>query len=128
MTTSPTAPAPYPEQDSEVTLDTLTRAHTVAAQRGWLRLHACPDRLGAHPEDPRWRYWLAVLVGEFRAAWLLRALREHAPRAAAEQTVRQMWNTLDDGEPVGDQLWTWLVADGIDPNQVATAQDVSTSG
>lgn len=116
--TSPTAPAPYPEHESDVTADVLARAHTVAGQRAWLRLYAGPDRLYRHPGGPMWRYWLASLVGEFRAAWLLRALAEHAPQAA-DQVARDLWLTLDEGEPVGEQLHAWLTAAGIDPDQVA---------
>lgn len=115
----------YPARASDVTAETLCRAHTVAAQRAWLRLHACPDRLDTHPETPEWRHWQAVLVGEYRAARLLRSLQEHAPHVA-DHVARQMWETLDAGEPVGDQLHAWLADHGIDPLQVPPAQDPAT--
>jgi hypothetical protein len=119
--------APYPPTADQATADAVARAHTIRAQAGFLRNmdHAYFTSLPGQPGHDEvladWQRNLGEMVGHFKAAFLTRALIEHAGQEVADEVTRQIHDALDDGGAVGEWLWAWLAGYGIDPVKVAGA-------
>jgi hypothetical protein len=62
----------------------------------------------------------AALVDSYAVSLLIRAFLEAAPAAAAA-ACRDLWESLEAGDSVGEETWEWLKADEIDPDALVDA-------
>lgn len=115
--------AAYPATEDEATAARIARTMAVSAQTRWHRNWALMEQLDlGEVSRSEWHATAAAMAAEFGVSMLLRTLVELDP-AAADRAAGQLWADWEDGATLGEGLWEWLNADGIDPEQVNRLAD-----
>jgi hypothetical protein len=116
----------WPKTEEEATATQLIRALGADAQllnlEKWRMLAATPSDERT-PEQTRLH--LMTVTAEVSTIGLmhaLRVLREVAPEQA-DVFARDHWGMCDDGSSFGEWLWEWLVAEGVDPEQIQLPEE-----
>jgi hypothetical protein len=139
MTTEATAPpmtreqinarlreiAPPADRDTEDPALAVANAITVGAQMTWHRnMHREPF-YDADWSDARKQQWAESIHAQalgFAVAHLLMAMRA-TDMDAARKAARFITDAWDDGQAVGEWIWSHLKHQGIDPDEVNRLED-----
>ncbi|MGI5414265.1 hypothetical protein [Actinomadura luteofluorescens] len=111
--------APYPRTVDEATAEAMVRHLAVTAR---YRMTASDRLVDCRTAEERTRYLdsVGLMIAEHSLAKTLRALIAHAPDHA-DEVARRVWTAWEDGAVIVEDLHSWLIGYGIDPERVDAA-------
>jgi hypothetical protein len=110
--------APWPGREADATAEAMTRYALVQAQAAYAAVWALPGGPPGSPGDREHHHAVHAFVDRWMVAALFRALAE---AGGADETAGSIWAEVEAGESMGEWLWEWLDAAGIDPDEVRRA-------
>lgn len=100
--------APYPRRGRDVTAEAIIKHYAAfGLMHSFIALNA------ASALDPQFKKSIAHSVSSFTTVYLLREIVLTSPERA-NAIARDLWMNWEGGE-LGEWLWEWLAAYGIDP-------------
>lgn len=109
--------APWPKEEADATAAAMARYALVQAQAAYAATWALPGSAEARELTRA----VAVFADRWMLAAVLRALPLVGDAAKADETARNIWADVEAGDSMGERLWEWLTAVGVDPGEITEA-------